>query len=269
MSAIICCHVLAYTRPLTVALQAKECDLHKAHRMAQRLVQSLESERESDRFRELWQVIIQISTDLAIEPSRKRNVKRQQNRTNPPVADTESYYRVAYYFTFLDHILSHLKTRFPPELEGALLATSLLPGNVSGISSETIANIKAEYSAHLPYPSSFESEVATWKVHVAETSDKGTDLLSICNFADENKVFYPNIHTVLLSLPVGSCSCERSFSALRRLKAWCRSSMCDERLDQLALGFINHERTFPAEKVLQAWDHSGHRRIALAFQDRS
>ena len=49
VSAIICRHILAYTRPLTVALQAKECDLHKAHRMAQRLVQSLASERESDR----------------------------------------------------------------------------------------------------------------------------------------------------------------------------------------------------------------------------
>ena len=74
-----------------------------------------------DMFKELWQVILKISDDLGIEPSRKRSVRRQQNRTNPPVTDTESYYRVAYYFAFLDHTLSHLKTRFPPELEGALL----------------------------------------------------------------------------------------------------------------------------------------------------
>ena len=113
---------------------------------------------------------------------------------------TESYYRVAYYFAFLDHTLSHLKTRFPPELEGALLATFLLPGNIHNISKETTANIKAEYADHLPYQSSFESEVATWKVHVEEMSDQGTDLLSTCNFADENKVFYPNIHTILLLL---------------------------------------------------------------------
>lgn len=58
------------------------------------------------------------------------------------------------------------------------------------------------------------------------------DLVSTCNFIDENKVFYPNIHTillVLLSLPVGSCSCEQSLSALRRLKTWCCNSMMDER----------------------------------------
>ena len=41
VSAVICRHILAYTRPLTVALQAKGCDL-KVHRMAQHLVKTLE-----------------------------------------------------------------------------------------------------------------------------------------------------------------------------------------------------------------------------------
>ena len=40
--------------------------------------------------------------------------------------------------------------------------------------------------------------------------------------------------------------------------------MTDERLDQLALGYINQERT---SSILQAWDRSGLRRIALAFRD--
>ena len=78
VSAIICRHVLAYTRPITVALQAKECDLYKAYKMAQRLVISLESERTSDRFHALWKVIMKVSTDLFIEPSRKRSVKRHK-----------------------------------------------------------------------------------------------------------------------------------------------------------------------------------------------
>ena len=212
---------------------------------------------------------MKVSTDLFIEPSRKRRVKRQQNCRNPPVVHTESYYRVAYYFDFVHHTLSHLKTRFPPQLEGALLATFLLHGNKSNLSNETIADIKREFADHLPYPLSFKGEVATW-IHVAKTNDKlkGMDLLSTCNFADEKKVYYPNIHAILLlllSLPVGFCSCERFFSALRHLKTWCRSSMTDEWLDQLALGYINQERTFSTDSVLQAWDRSGHRRIALAF----
>ena len=145
VSAIICRHVLAYTRPLTVALQAKQCDLYNAYKMAQRLVVALESERTDGKFKALWQTVKKISNDLAIEPTKKRTVKRQTHRTNPSVADTESYYRVAYYFAFIDHTLSHLKTRFPPELEGALCATYLVPGNVANLSNEVIADIKGEF----------------------------------------------------------------------------------------------------------------------------
>lgn len=57
VSAIICHHVLAFTRLLTVALQAKECDIYKAYKMAQRLVTVLEAERESNKFQDVWQAI--------------------------------------------------------------------------------------------------------------------------------------------------------------------------------------------------------------------
>lgn len=272
VSTVLCHHVLAYTRPLTVALQAKDCNLLQAHRMAQRLAKALDSERAADKFHGLWQTITKISSDLDIQPAKKRSVKTQQNRANPPVEDIESHYRVSYYYAFLDHTISHLKTRFPPELEGALLATYFLPCNTYKLSEELSDKIKSEFDAFLPHPSSFESEITTWKLHMAEWTNVDTkeDLLSTCNFAEENRLFYPNIHTILLlllCLPVGSVSCERSFSALRRLKTWCRNSMTDERLDSLALGYINHERTFTPEEVLRAWDRSGHRRVALAFQD--
>ena len=272
VAAVICRHVLAYTRPLTVALQAKECNLYKAHRMAQRLVKALESERTADKFHALWQTITKISANLGIEPAKKRTIRIQQNRANPPVEDIKGHYRVAYYYAFLDHTISHLKTRFPPELEGALLATYFLPSNTSKLSEEISVKIKSEFEAFLPQPSSFDSEITTWKIHMAERpgTDAKANLLSTCEFAQENRLFYPNIHVILLlllCLPVGSCSCERSFSALRRLKTWCRSTMTEQRLDSLALGYINQERSFTPEDVLQVWDRSGHRRVALAFQE--
>ena len=140
------------------------------------------------------------------------------------------------------------------------------------LSNKTIADIKREFADHLPYASSFKGEVATWKVHVAKTNDKlkGTDLLSTCNFADENKVYYPNTHAILYSYCLFLSVLARAndpFSALRHLKTWCRSSMTDERLDQLALGYINQERIFSTDSVLQAWNRSRHRKIALVLCD--
>ena len=75
VAAVICRHVLAYTRPLTVALQANDCDLHKAHRMAQWLVKALNSERAADKFHGLWQRITEISADFDVEPAKKRSVR--------------------------------------------------------------------------------------------------------------------------------------------------------------------------------------------------
>ena len=232
VSAVICRHVLGFTRPLTVALQAKDCDLYEAHKMAQRLVKTLEKERDSDKFQKLWESMLVISRDLELEPEKKRTTRVQRNRANPPVEDVQSHYRVAYFYALLDHTISHLKTRFSQELEGALLAT-----NSSKLSEETVARIKTEFYDFLPQPSSFENEVSTWKTHMAELNgDKSEELISTCNLVQEHQIFYPNIRTVLfllLCLPVGSCSCERSFSALRRLKTWCHSTMTGQRLDSL------------------------------------
>ena len=81
------------------------------------------------------------------------------------------------------------------------------------------SKLNLELDAFLPHPSSFENEITTWKLHMAEWphTDIKVDLLSTCNFAQENQLFYPNIHTILplLCLPVGSCPCERSSSVLR------------------------------------------------------
>ena len=110
--------------------------------MAQRLLTALNSERTADKFHRLWETITRISMDLNIEPMKKRTVRRQQHRTNLPVEDVECHYRVAYYYSFLDHTFTHLKTRFPPELEGALLATYLLPCNVARLSDEILSKLK-------------------------------------------------------------------------------------------------------------------------------
>lgn len=274
VSAVVSHHVLGYTRPLTVALQAKCCDLLIAHRMAQRLIKVLEEERAPEKFETLWQQTNDIATRLGIQPCKKRTVSRQRHRANPVVEDVKSHYRVTYYYAFLDHTISHMKSRFPKQLEGALFGSYLLPCNIDQLDTQKIATIRNEFEGVLPQMSDFEREISVWKAHVSELElddDVKKSLQLICSIASEHCTFYPNICTVfsLLTLPVGSCSCERSFSALKRLKMWCRNSMTNSRLDMLAMGYINRECTQSAENVLRTWDLSGDRRIALAFTEGS
>ena len=83
---------------------------------------------------------------------------------------------------------------------------------------------------------------------------------------------FPNILSILLlqlTLPVGTCSCERSFSSLRRLKTWLRTTMTEKRLNGLALMSIHSEsdtvRSLSPLSVLKHWDGGSNRKIALAF----
>jgi hypothetical protein len=54
----------------------------------------------------------------------------------------------------------------------------------------------------------------------------------------ESENFYPNINKaihILLALPYTTASIERSFSTLRRVKTWLRSTMAEDRLNGLCM----------------------------------
>jgi len=66
-----------------------------------------------------------------------------------------------------------------------------------------------------------------------------------------NASLYPNLSIllqVLVTWPVTTATPERSFSMLKRLKTYLRSSMGDERLTSLALIHV-HAQTMPIEPV--------------------
>jgi len=86
-------------------------------------------------------------------------------------------------------------------------------------------------------------------------------------------IVFPNIYTVhkytvlqlLLSLPVGSCCCERSFSAFWSWRLSPRTTTLEDRLNGLALAYAHRDIDVDWASVLQNWGGSGHRRINLAF----
>ncbi|VVC99310.1 unnamed protein product, partial [Leptidea sinapis] len=62
-------------------------------------------------------------------------------------------------------------------------------------------------------------------------------------YIDEAKDFFPSVAEAIkigLNLPVTTCTVERSFSTLRRVKTWNRSTSGDERLSGLCLFSVHH-----------------------------
>jgi len=63
ISAVLTQYVLGYTRPLSVLLQSKTCDLVKAHTDARNLVSLLE-----EKFRKLYARAVKVAQTIKVLP---------------------------------------------------------------------------------------------------------------------------------------------------------------------------------------------------------
>ena len=79
---------------------------------------------------------------------------------------------------------------------------------------------------------------------------------------------YPQYYKMVqlaLTLPVGSATAERSFSAMRRIRNWLRSTMGQERFSSLALLNIESDLTgaLVPEDIVLTYATTGNRRLLL------
>jgi hypothetical protein len=77
---------------------------------------------------------------------------------------------------------------------------------------------------------------------------------------------FPNILTlfhIACTIPVTSCECERSASALRRLHTFYRAAMNEDRLTGLALIHIHYGHRVDLDNVVDLFKNSHPRRFEL------
>jgi len=94
--------------------------------------------------------------------------------------------------------------------------------------------------------------------------------LKLIQFIYENelKIVYPNVEIVLrifVSTPATNCSAERSFSCLKRIKNYQRSTMSQQRLNALAILCIENQITanIEYEDIIKSFAEQKSRRKIL------
>jgi len=98
------------------------------------------------------------------------------------------------------------------------------------------------------------TELKMWKnvLNRIEKEKKPKKTIEFLKFCDEN--LFPNVYKLLkivCILPVTTCTSERSFSSLRRLKTYLRSTMAENRLNGLAMLSIHREELLTPEEVIE------------------
>ncbi|MCG7879675.1 MAG: hAT family dimerization domain-containing protein [Candidatus Thiodiazotropha endolucinida] len=84
-----------------------------------------------------------------------------------------------------------------------------------------------------------------------------------------NQQLYPNVYTclvVLITMLVATATAERSFSVMRRVKTYLRSTMTTERLSSLALLHAYKDVDIDVQQVINEFADRKDRRLAFLFR---
>lgn len=274
VTLVIVKYILNLTRPATVKLQSEEMDILKAEQEIATLrnaLKDMQTNIEGHHHR-LFEEAVQLAEKVGIEPSRPRIVQRQIFRSNCPASTPEAYYRINLTQVFLDHSLQQLQSRFPPEAYVCFKGFSIVPSVLLKAPSTWKAQIQEfchHYARDLPNVVGLPAELDLWQRIWTEKKAKAEDIPEkiASTLKSVDPASFPNVFTILqilATIPVTSCSCERSISCLRYLKNYLRGTMGEERLNGLAIMHAHRNIPLDLDEIIDLFASLHPRRMRMA-----
>ena len=227
------------------SFQKKSLHYREMKQSIENLLRSLQTQRND--FSNLWNEVMTTARRLKIDEPvlpRRRKIPKRLDDGSPAHVFTspEEFYRKIF-FEIIDETTNSLNIRFEQTfIELLSQAESFALGDISV---EPIAEF---------YKSDFNKDKLTLHrdMFLDICKSRKYELKSIADIVDifnepENACLtdlLTEFHTflrIMLTIPVTSCTSERSFSALRRLKTYLRSTMTQNRLNDLAILHIHKD----------------------------
>jgi hypothetical protein len=225
-------------------------------------------------FKSVWQRAKNLADPLGVElntPRIPRHGGRQIYRANHQTNSSEEYYRVSLYVPLLDVILTDLRERFSSETLDIFKLSVFIPDNIvkndADEYNKIVQSLLDRFGSLLDIDKGaatllLKDEMLLWREKWLPEKERPTTALEILDTCDKDA--FPLIHefiTILSTLPVTNATAERSFSSLRRLKTYLRSTMTENRLLGLALMHIHRNIPIDIENVITRFAKSGNKRL--------
>ena len=197
-----------------------------------------------------------------------RVINRQANRANPPATSPLQFYRRAVFLPFVDPVLEQLNQRFSSDQVDCIKLQYLIPSVCvkNDIAFESLRNAVHLYASFLEGSIDIvEAEFLRWRAYWLRRSSTGNSLpnnaLDALLYAKKMET-YPSLEVlfqILATLPVTTATNERSFSALKYLKTYLRSTMKEIRLNGLALLYVHRDISLDLDQVIDEFSGKNRR----------
>ena len=151
-------------------------------------------------------------------------------RSNIPANTPEEYYGRVLAIPVLDTFIAEIEFRFNELNQRALTLLTLIPSIITkpDYHGEIMADLIGLYHSDLSNADIVDQELLLWKNKWSSTSVESRPSLFAESVKKCDEKRFPNVFVLLkirCTLPVTSYECDRSFSAMRRLRNWLRRSM--------------------------------------------
>ena len=256
--------IFAGTEQLSITLQGKDTTVQDAATAADLAVCYLERQRSDEKFHSFYQDVLKSSKDLTAPPCLpryRRPPKRldEASLTSHEFTSPESYFRQQY-FEVLDLLASELKRRFQQkrgmpvvaaieklllDAANATLVSTDLPEELQLYKDDLdLSRLKCQLPM-LPDVIRVRNQKLQNNVPIPKVTNVRTLYSVMTEISLSTEMFSEVIRLIKLfyTIPVTTSSAERTFSALRRLKTYLRTTMSQPRLNHAMTLYVHKERT--------------------------
>uniref|UniRef100_G1QZ90 THAP-type domain-containing protein n=1 Tax=Nomascus leucogenys TaxID=61853 RepID=G1QZ90_NOMLE len=246
VTIVVLKNVLSFTRAFGKNLQGQTSDVFFAAGSLTAVLHSLNEVMENiEIYREFWfEEATNLATKLDIQMKLPGKFHRAHLGNLESQLTSESYYKETLSVPTVEHIIQELKDIFSEQHLKALKCLSLVPSVMGQLKFNTSEEHHADmYRSDLPNPDTLSAELHCWRIkwkHRGKDIELPSTIYEALHLPDIK--FFPNVYAllkVLCILPVMKVENERYENGRKRLKAYLRNTLTDQRSSNLALLNIN------------------------------
>ncbi|XP_057316227.1 52 kDa repressor of the inhibitor of the protein kinase-like [Hydractinia symbiolongicarpus] len=247
-------NIFLMTLQVTELLQSRANDIMDGIHMIDALKSRTTMVRNNiDYYHEKWyKEASDLAKELHVTEASPRTSGITLFRSNTPSENPSDHYKRNITIPMLDHLHSELTGRFEEKALSCYSGLAILPEKMLSLIKENV-DWKKRFNAFfqfyledLPNVQSIEHELELWEIYWKSYEGPIPNNIS-STLKSVNFTGFENVKValrILATLPVTSCECERTFSAMKRLKTFTRTTMDSDRLNGLALMHV-HQNIIP------------------------
>ncbi len=250
--------VFGATEQLSLTLQYKGINAQEVSSAVSAAISFLERQRSDAAFDGFFNSTVIEAEAYTEEPTlpRKRKLPKRLDDGGPEYSPSPKDLFRQQYFEVLDLLVNELKRPFDQKAFSVLqYIEKLIVDSCNGATLEPSSSFKDMYGADVNtdrlavqlamLPDVVRTANTDYQLGIRKVTSVNTvcEVYNTCKFPKTMLCDVDRLLHVYLTVPLTSATAERTFSTLRRLKSYLRSTMTQQRLNHLVLLHTHHQRT--------------------------